>query len=326
MINQVDVSKLKSLIDNAKKISILSHESPDRDAVGSVLSLYQILLLMGKTEDQLKMILPTDYLIKDNFFKYQDKIIIGNINKNIEDSDLLIFADMNKILRLGSEETKIRDDQRTVMIDHHSNEEDIKTDIYFREIISSNCEIIFEIFKNIVDLDLETSRTLLSGMYDDTGGFKFSGVTKRTLEIASILMENGADISEIASEGDRLSEKMFEVGRIFMKNMVKDTEHRLIYSYLGLDDIKNLELEYREITAASDIFIQMFNNVENFDFVFFVKPKPNNKCSVSFRSKSEFNVRLIAEKIGGGGHKNASGATLEVEDPLEAVKRVLEII
>lgn len=326
MINQDDILKFKGLIDRAKRIAILSHESPDRDAVGSILSLYQILILMGKKQEDLIMLLPNEFVIKKNFFKYQNEIKFGNINENIKDCDLLIFTDMNKIMRLGNEETIINESQKTVMIDHHSNDADIKTDIYFRELISSNCEIIFEIFKDLIDIDTETSKTLLAGMYDDTGGFRFPGVTKRTLEVASILVDKGADISEIATEGLTLNEKMFEIGRIFMKNLVKDHKRKLLYSYIDRHDIEELGVEYKEITAASDIFIQIINTIEDFNFVFFVKPKPNNKCSISFRSKRDFSVREIAERIGGGGHKNAAGATLDIGNSEEVLKFVLEQI
>ena len=70
-------SKIKKLIDDAESILLLSHESPDGDAVGSVLSMYHYLISINKNVDMVILEIPKVF----NFLPSINKVV-DNIDKS----------------------------------------------------------------------------------------------------------------------------------------------------------------------------------------------------------------------------------------------------
>jgi nanoRNase/pAp phosphatase (c-di-AMP/oligoRNAs hydrolase) len=62
---------------------------------------------------------------------------------------------------------------------------------------------------------------------------------------------------------------------------------------------------------------------ENLDYVIIINAQKNK---ISLRSKKEIDVSIIAQKNGGGGHKNAAGFSTEFDFGIEKFLRSIGVL
>ena len=147
----------------------------------------------------------------------------------------------------------------------------------------------------------------------DTKGFSFkSGV--RTLDAASFLRSLGADT--------------IEVKKMFMDNLedylvVADTiKSAEVCGNLAIAVApKGVKKSFMAARAADELL-----NIYGIN-VCFVLIEINNNIVISGRSIGEYNVQVILEELGGGGHMNMAGAQLSnvsIDEAKEVLKKSIE--
>jgi phosphoesterase RecJ-like protein len=57
--------------------------------------------------------------------------------------------------------------------------------------------------------------------------------------------------------------------------------------------------------------LDILRSVKNVEVVIFLRETEKGVVKVSARSKSDYDVNALMRRFGGGGHKKASGATIE---------------
>ena len=126
VILQAHIDKVETYFDRADKVVIVTHVSPDGDALGSSLGLYHFLSVHGKT---VNVIVPNafpdflrwmpgakDIIRYDKYAEFADKLIA--------EADVICCLDFNALSRIDRMADAVRDAQgRKVMIDHHLNPE-----------------------------------------------------------------------------------------------------------------------------------------------------------------------------------------------------------
>jgi len=181
--------------------------------------------------------------------------------------------------------------------------------------------MVFEIIAELgVPLTVEMATQLFVALVTDTGSFRYPGVSPRTFSICARLLEAGADPVSIAR---RLYDS-HTLGRLRLQGAVLQT--------LEVDPdgrLATLTLTDGTLTASggaaeeTDGLINLPLSVKTIQAAVFFKEAENGHWRVSLRSKGDIDVGRVARSFGGGGHKNASGCTLE--GPLASVRaRVLE--
>ena len=186
-ISNGNLEKLKSLIDDADTIGIVSHVNPDGDNLGSSLAFARILRNYGKKtqvighdkiDDYLKFLPDLDYYTKD----YEDSY------------DLLLILDASEMDRIGDAIPVAKRSRKTAVIDHHLGGK-IESDLNIIHPDSpATCELIYEIASRLeLPIDKTSATLLYTGIVTDTGRFLYSNTSKDTLEIAGHLLELGAD-------------------------------------------------------------------------------------------------------------------------------------
>ena len=305
-------------IKKAKKILVNCHRGPDSDSVGSALALSRVLISMDK---EVLVICPSDIPGDLKFLDDADSIKRVNFSTfDFSDYDLFFVIDSSTYSMVTGLKDNDKPSINTIVIDHHvSNEKFGKINLVDAKTTSTG-ELLYKIFEDWkITLDKETAECLLTGIIGDTGSFQYQNVGEGTLRIAASLMDAGADKDKIIYNIYRnIDFKEVKMWGKFIENM--KIENNFIWSAIPISTYKDFG-EY--IYAKEDVANLFFPVVKGTDFGIVMVETNDNVLSVSFRSRSGFDVSKIAEEVGGGGHKAAAGARIEGLLFEEAVKKVL---
>ncbi len=318
------IAPLKKILSKAKKIAIVTHWSPDGDAIGSSLGLWNYLKKSGHAAT---VIVPNEYPEFLNWMYGQKQIVDASKNKKkaedtLKKADIIFCLDFNELKRINSlGEIISKLEVPKVLIDHHPNPSDFADYMLHKVSASSTAELIYDFIlemKGAKYIDKNLANCLYTGIMTDTGSFRFPSTSVKTHHVISKLMEAGAEnslnhnrIYDDNSEnrlrllGYALSEKLEVLPEFHAAFFtLNDEEHdRFNYQKGDTEGLVNYALTMRGIVFAA----------------FFAERDGKVKCS--FRSKGNFDVNLFARAgFNGGGHKNAAGGMLEL--PLaEVVKK-----
>jgi bifunctional oligoribonuclease and PAP phosphatase NrnA len=293
------LSQVVELIENKQSFGITTHIKPDGDGVGSSLGLCWLLRSLGKTAE---VIVRGDIPIAYKSLPGADEIRdVENIDKKYDAIFVIECSDLERpgIKGLG--------DELTVNIDHHATSEHFGSINWIDPTASAVGEMIYNLCKAIGGrVTREIAECVYMALVTDTGSFHFSNTTDRTLKVASELVKAGvkpAEISEAVYNN-------YPWSRIELMRQVLDTVKRS-------GEIATLRqtLAMREEAGAVDGDNNGFVNIplaarDILAVVYMREVAPEN-YRVSLRSKGDINVARVAERFGGGGHRNAAGLRLE---------------
>ena len=302
---------IDSIIDEIKKaetIVILTHESPDGDAVGSSLAMYLALKQIGKNPD---IIIPKYSRVFNFLPGTQD---IKEEGKN-EPYDLAIALDCGDLKRLNGYVSYFEDAKTKISIDHHGSNT-MFADFNFVDPASPACAqiLVFVLETMKVTITQEIGTCLLTGIITDTGGFRYPKVTVETFEFAAWLLSKGINVSDIYKRVLQIKSRAnFELSRLCSDRLEFLEDGKLTFSYITLDDQEKVGAE----EGDHEGLVNIGRDIEGVKVaVFFHENEKGFK--VSMRSDGSVNVADICLVLGGGGHPAAAGCLVSL--PLEQAK------
>lgn len=300
----------------ASKIGIISHRSPDPDTIGSNLTLCEFLTSLGKQVTPLCVDLPPQSL---NFLP---QLNLYQQNLNPADYDLLISVDCGSI-----EQTAFNKQYPDIFlhnfinIDHHSSNNNFGQINIVNTQLSSTSEIIYQLLKHWGHpLTPSISTYLLAGLYFDTGSFMHSNTTPQVLQMAEDLLQNGADQNTIIRNlYQNFTLSKFHLWGQTLSNFQLTPQNSVI-SIVQPDNYQKTNSTSEELGGL----INYLNMVKNNDYTVLINQDDLGVIKGSIRtSKNDVNVSEIAQTLGGGGHKKASGFTLPGNITKEFVWKVI---
>ena len=312
--------KILAEIKGAKKILVNCHRSPDADSVGSALSLYEVLVSMGK---DVRVICP-DKLPGDlKFLPFSQKVEKIDFEKfDFASYDLFVILDSGNFAMVAKRKETPMPEIKKIVIDHHKTNDTFGDINLVDENISSTAELLYLIIEDWgISINKTIAQNLLAGIIADTGVFAYQMVTTKTLETARFLIEKGADKNEIILNIFRsYSFNKLKFWGEILKRMEWDEEHHFIWSAIPHEVYKNFDNPASAKESAASLFAPI---IKDTDFGMVMVEEEKGILSISLRGRTDFDVSKIAEKIGGGGHKSASGAKVYMDFD-SAVIKVLE--
>ena len=203
IIQQANIDKVKTYFERAEKIVIVTHVSPDGDALGSSLGLMHYLYEEEKT---VHVIVPNafpdflrwmpgakDIIRYDKYGEFADKLIA--------EADVICCLDFNALSRIDAVGPAVAASAgRKVMIDHHLNPEPFCRVTISHPEISSTSELVFRLICRMGCFDeitFEGAQCIYTGMMTDTGGFTYNSNNREIYFIISELLSKGIDKDEI---------------------------------------------------------------------------------------------------------------------------------
>ncbi len=295
------LSQVVELIENKQSFAITTHLRPDGDGVGSSLGLCWLLRSLGKNaEVVLKDAIPISYL---NLPGADEVKQISEVNGQY---DAVFIIECSNLARPDIEGLEA---QVTVNIDHHSTSEHFGTINWIDATASAVGEMIYNLCKAIGGrISKEIAECLYLAIVSDTGSFHFSNTTDRTLKVASELVKVGvkpATVSEIIYNSYPWSR--IELMRQVLDTVRRDETGRIAYMRQTLAMEENSEA----VDGDNNGFVNIPLSAKEVEAVLYMRETKTDVYRVSLRSKGHINVAHVAEKFGGGGHRNASGLRVE---------------
>ncbi|MGH9949424.1 MAG: DHH family phosphoesterase [Pyrinomonadaceae bacterium] len=291
------LSQVVELIENKQKFGITTHIKPDGDGVGSSLGLCWLLQSLGKSAEVLVHgEIPIAYRSLPGAESIRD---VATVDDSYDAIFVIECSDLERP-GIGGLENEF-----TVNIDHHATSEHFGTINWIDSTASAVGEMIYNLCKAIGGrVTPEIAECVYMALVTDTGSFHFSNTTDRTLKVASELVKAGvkpAEVSEAVYNN-------YPWSRIELMRQVLGTVKR---DDSGQVASLRQTLQMREVAGAVDGDNNGFVNIpltaREVQAVVYMREVGNDEYRVSIRSKGDINVAKVAEKFGGGGHRNAAG-------------------
>lgn len=286
-------------IKKAQTIVVLTHESPDGDAISSSLSVMHAISQLNKEVD---VVIP-EYSRDFKFLPGSEKILEHGKHENY---DLAISVDCTDLKRLVGAKEYFETAKTTIEIDHHSVNAMFADYNYVNPAAPSCCEVLISMFEYYgVEITKDLATCILTGIITDTGGFQWGGVSPETFEFAAELVRKGAKLKDICRIALRKKSKVHcELEKLIYNRMEYYEEGKIALAYLTLEDYKNLNTEMGD----DEGLVEMLRDIEGVEVSVLLKEKEGaNGFKVSLRSHETVNVSDVALLLGGGGHRGAAG-------------------
>ena len=301
-------------IQKAEKIVILTHESPDGDAVGSSLAMKLIVEKLEKTAD---VIIP-EYSRLFNFLPSAEAIMTDSEIKNY---DLAISVDCATLKRKAKKEY-FENAKTTIVIDHHGSNTMYGDLNYVNPASPACCEVIAGMLKYYeIDITKDIGTCLMTGIITDTGGFRHVGITPETFEFTADLIRLGVDVPDIYKRTlNTKTRANFELSKRVMDRMEILEDGKVTFTYMNKKDEEEVGAE----PGDHEGLVEIGRDIEGVEVSIFIRQKENEDAyKISMRSGNKVNVSDICFLFGGGGHPRAAGALIQgnVEQVKEKVMK-----
>ncbi|KAB8122082.1 MAG: 50S ribosomal protein L9 [Candidatus Phytoplasma cynodontis] len=326
---RVNAEIIKDFLEKKNSCFIMGHIYPDLDSFGSMIAFYKIALAINDNYKHY-LVLDKEKMEKNFEFIYQEILKEDNkisrqiittkqAEKIINDNSLLIILDTQNKNIIHSP-SLLNLTSNIIIIDHHrSTEEVIQNTLlsYINSSSSSTTEMLIELIYFLnkkIDITPLEATIMYGGMIIDTNYFIYR-TSPRTLEAASQLISQGADGTKVKFWLRKEFEKILEINdliskvEIYMKN----------YAIVKSDRI------YKSRSFLSSVSETLLN-IKNIDAAFTICKLQENLIGISARSYNDFNVQIIMEQMGGGGHINSAATQIENNNIEEVTMKLKNII
>lgn len=295
-------SELEQILKTANTIAIAGHVRPDGDCIGSCLGLYHY-IKANYPEKEL-----TIYL-EETAEKFSYLKEIENIKHNCEEEksyDCFFMLDCGEIERLGFSKVLFQNAKNTVCIDHHVSSSGTANKNYIIPEAAATCEILFD-FMEESNIPLDSAIALYTGLIHDTGVFKHSNTTQKTMETAGKLIAKGVPFTEIINNS--FYQKTYIQNQILGRALLESIiffHGRCIFTALRQKD-----MEFYGVSAEDlDGIVDQLKITKGVSCAIFLYESEPQKYKVSLRSNAPIDVSKIASHFGGGGHIRAAGCMM----------------
>lgn len=303
------LDNIKEEIKNAGKIVILTHESPDGDAIGSSLAMYNALKQLNK---QVDLIIP-EYPETFNFLEGAEEI--KKQGQEDEKYDLAIALDAADIKRLNGFAKYFENAKVTINIDHHGSNKMFADYNFVNPDAPACCQILILVLEYLgVDITKEIGTCLIAGIITDTGGFKYSGTSKETFEFTSWLLSIGVNVSEVYRKVLEVRTKgNFALTKLAIDRLELLEDGKIAFTYITKEDEKNVNAK----NGDHDGLVDIGRTIEGVEVSILLR-EADGFFKGSLRSNEYVNVSDVCMMFGGGGHVRAAGCSIHL--PLEEAK------
>jgi len=317
-------TKALDLINKSRQILITTHARPDGDACASVVALAEALSYLNKNVELLFLSeLPKWY----EFLFEQKPPILGKditaeqLSEKYARLDLIIIADTNSSSQLPGLKNFLKQTDASVLVfDHHITSDGLGDVELIDTSAAATGLIVFEFFKQANwPVNKNIAKSLFIAIATDTGWFHFSNTDRRAFFAAAQLIEAGADPVKLYRQlFQNFTVARFKLMLTALNNLELDLDGRYACQHISQEDFRRRGAEYSDTENIIDECRRIATVVVAALFV----EQQDGSFRCSLRSEGKVDVRKIAQKFGGGGHKMAAATFLE--GPLENAKNLIK--
>jgi phosphoesterase RecJ-like protein len=290
---------------------LAAHESPDGDALGSLVGMQGLLTALGK--DSAMFIAPSDLPLPNEYRIFSLDGLIRAPPADIAERTV-VFLDCGNIDRNSA--SVLRDGKHLLNIDHHHDNTGFGTLNYVVPAASCTAEIVWELMHGLgVRPTPAVAHALYVGLITDTGRFMYENTGPRAHEMAAELIEAGVDVQAVYRQ---LYEEM-PPGKLALLALALTQVQRFDSGELTLVALSAGDFERAEAEDSySEGIIDLLRAVQGTKVAALVRElrtgERKGQLKVSLRATDDdVEVSVIARAQGGGGHPRAAGFSTTLE-------------
>lgn len=319
-------SVFKTELNKANKILLHCHPKPDPDSVGSALAMKLALEQIGK---KVTLISGDSNIPKAFDFPAVNTILNKNISEiDLNDYELFIILDSSTPQMISAKyPINFPENLNTIVIDHHISNTRYAKMNFVNADYPSTAYILFDLFKEIgIKLDHDIALNLFIGIYTDTGGFKYGKINKNTFTMIAELVDYAPDFTKTIFTMENSNSK----SSLIFEGLAISSLKEYFNGKVAIVSVNNKTLIENEIKeddySASDI-VNRVKSVIGFDIAISAIESEPGIVKLSFRTRNipKYDLSKIATALGGGGHRGAAGARLNMTME-KAIEKVVENI
>ncbi|MDR3568538.1 MAG: bifunctional oligoribonuclease/PAP phosphatase NrnA [Syntrophobacteraceae bacterium] len=306
-MSEMKTLKIREVISQIRKhesFMVFTHVHPDGDALGAIVGVQLILRRLGKKADAFSR---DPYSPEYGFLPN-----VGEIRNAIPQSteyEAAILVDCGDLQRVGDTflET-VKGAAFLINIDHHLVNKPFGNVDWVETGASSTCEMLFDLCMSLsLAPDKALATALYTGILTDTGSFRYTNTNARVFEIISALVGFGAEPARIASSVyDSASPEKLRLLALVLGTMEFHASSRIVTAQLSRSMVSDSSSTYME----SEGFINHLRSVKSAEMAIFFRETGDGLIHISMRSRGDINVASLAQRFGGGGHRQAAACRI----------------
>jgi bifunctional oligoribonuclease and PAP phosphatase NrnA len=302
-LHREQMTEAVAAIRASSDIVLACHINPDGDTLGSMLALGAAIEHLGKKTT----LLSSDGVPPILAFLPGSEAVQTGTERG--DFDLGIVLDAGDLSRVGKNRETMETAPRLMDIDHHV------TGGVFGEVrlldaeAAATGEIVYDLILALgVPISPNIAQNLLCALLTDTGSFRFMNVTPRTMAIAGEMIALGGVPNTIAE--NVFENKPFAAQKLLgraLESLARTPDGRIVWAHVTQSDFA----EFDATDEATEGVVNAVRAVQGAEVAVFFREMPTGKLRVSIRARAPWDISLVAAQFGGGGHRLASGCTME---------------
>ncbi len=306
----IDWQPLAEIIGQNRSFMISSHLRADCDAIGSEIALALILESLGKYALIVNGDEPPEHI---RFMDPEGRVRVAGTSAPLESLrgiDVALIVDTSAWSQLGmmGDVLRVFPGQR-VVIDHHVSEDNLRAEVFKDSTAEATGRLILELAEYLqVKVTPQMAAVLFAAIATDTGWFRFSSVNEKTFAALAKLVAAGANPQQTFSQlYEQHSLARIKLRGRILDHVTPECDGRLLWTYVCDDDFAETGAQRTDTEDA----INMLLAVAGVGAAILFVELESGEVKVSLRSRGTIDVRAVAEKFGGGGHRQAAGVTFQ---------------
>ena len=312
------IQQIIEVIRTNSSFLLTSHEGPDGDAVGSSLALASFLRSIGKSVT----------------VHYQDPVpdlyaFLPGVDSALQhipdtDFDVAVVLDIGERRRAGTEFCNFTRVSTTINLDHHLSCENFADYNLIDSSAAATGVLVYRIANAYgYRFDRDTALCIYAAIITDTGSFRYSNANREAFSIAGEMIEYGVNAWDVAEQlYENQPQKRLELLAKCLPTLevFKDGQAASVTVTSDMYAISGADSE------LTDGFVNYPRSIRGVEVAIFFRQLEEKKFKVGFRSKGKVNVATFSAALGGGGHHNAAGCTVDgtLDDVKATVYRIVE--
>jgi phosphoesterase RecJ-like protein len=313
-------AEICAAIRAARHIAIVSHVTPDADAIASSGALWLALPELGTHPH---LVLPEGSVSRQLSYLMRFAGLEPARLSDVREVDLIIALDTAKDKRLNGEEHLATLTRIPILnIDHHATNTQFGRWNWIVDTASSTSELVYGVLRALGCQITPTIATLLyAGIHTDTQGFALANTDAHSLRVGHELALAGARIAEVCERMHRSrSRGEFELLTVVYRKTRVSEDGRLAWSTVDFQEIAATGCRAADI----DDQVEIPRQIEGIAVAILFSEGEPGKVRLNFRGEQGVSVLELATRFGGGGHHASAGARLS-GSIAEITSRVLPV-
>lgn len=304
-----------SAVQAAGSVLLFCHVSPDGDTLGSALALKLRLTAMGKSVRLL-----VDGEAPSNLAFLPGMDAVRGPDAAVESADLALAVDVSCAERLGACAPAFYAAKRTGVVDHHGSNPGFGQINWIDGDAPATAVLVYRLLEAMDGpIAREEAICLYTGLSTDTGNFIYESTSAESFRMMAALMDAGLPLAEYAR-------RLFRVKELPFVRLLGQALPSLRLTCGG--KVAGLTLTAEQMRKAgakpghTDGLVDYAIDLEGVAMAYFARETEDGRVKVSLRALEPWRVDQVAARFGGGGHRLASGLTVDM--PLSEAAQALE--